>query len=450
MKSVTTHNQDVLKVQRQIKEYITKHNQTKLSLKRSRTEYHCNHSLNYKNESDLIDISTLNDIVTIDNEQSIALIEPLITMKSCCIKLLQQGLTLPVVPELPGITLGGAIIGLGGESSSHRYGAVHDCCVAYEVLLGDGTLLTVDAENEFSDLFYALPGSYGSIALLVGVWIKIIPAKPYVLLTVKRDTDTTSYINCLQSSIEKFEFLEGITYSNNFSATICGDLVAKKPLNIPFYSMQYYWCPWYYRYVEKSIKDKENVQFSMRLIDYYFRHNKSVFWLLRYKTSDHLLTRYLAGWFYDLDIVRRQSVKKSVDEKEQVRIIQDVVVPFSNLATMLHEISRSVNVYPLWFMPIVNRRKPYLFWSNAVADEEYFCDIGIYGRYGIANINPIEANREIERKTQACKGIKILFARCYYTEDQLWSIFNKDHYNKIRNKYVADKYFHDIYKKISS
>lgn len=450
MKNLENHHKDILNVQQQIKNYIHNHKNSKLAIKRSKYEYHCNHSLNYKNYSKLIDISTLNEIVIIDKKKSIALIEPLITMKSCCKKLLSQGLTLPVVPELPGITLGGAIIGLGGESSSHKYGSVHDCCIAYEVLLGDGTLLTINAKNEFSDLFYALPGSYGSLALLVGVWIKIIPAKPYVLLTIHRDSNTNDYISRLQNKLAKCEFIEGISYSDNLLTTICGDMVAEKSLHAPLYSMKHYWCPWYYRYIEKKIKNQESINFYMRLTDYYFRHNKSVFWLLRYKTSDHLLMRYLFGWFYDLDIVRKQSAKKSVDEKEQSRIIQDVVVPFSHLAATLKDISGIVNVYPLWLMPIVNLRKPYLFWSDAVADEPYFCDVGIYGRYGIEKIDPIKANQEIERITRAHKGIKILFARCYYTEEQFWSIFDQNHYEKIRKKYNADKYFHNIYKKISS
>ena len=46
-----------------------------------------------------------------------------------------------VVPQLKTITLGGAVAGVGIESSSHRYGLVHDTMLELDVLLGDGRVV---------------------------------------------------------------------------------------------------------------------------------------------------------------------------------------------------------------------------------------------------------------------------------------------------------------------
>lgn len=53
--------------------------------------------------------------------------------------LLPQGFIPPVVPEVDSVTVGGAIAGLVMESSSFRYGFLHNAVVAMEALrCGDG------------------------------------------------------------------------------------------------------------------------------------------------------------------------------------------------------------------------------------------------------------------------------------------------------------------------
>ena len=76
---------------------------------------------------------------------------------------LAQGVMPAVVPQLKTITLGGAVAGVGIESSSWRYGLVHDTMLELDVLLGDGRVVTCTAENEHSDLFFGFPNSYGTL-----------------------------------------------------------------------------------------------------------------------------------------------------------------------------------------------------------------------------------------------------------------------------------------------
>ena len=82
---------------------------------------------------------------------------------------LAHGVMPAVVPQLKTITLGGAVAGVGIESSSHRHGLVHDTMLELEVLLGDGRIVTATPDNEHADLFFGFPNSYGTLGYALRV-----------------------------------------------------------------------------------------------------------------------------------------------------------------------------------------------------------------------------------------------------------------------------------------
>src|SRR5687767_12081814 len=96
---------------------------------------------------------------------------------------LAQGVMPAVVPQLKTITLGGAVAGVGIESSSHRHGLVHDTMLELDVLLGDGRVVGCTPGNAHADLFHGFPNSYGTLGYALRVKAKTIPVKPYVRLT---------------------------------------------------------------------------------------------------------------------------------------------------------------------------------------------------------------------------------------------------------------------------
>ena len=55
--------------------------------------------------------------------------------------------------------MGGSLQGLAAESSSYKYGFVHDAIIGFEAVLTDGSVLWCSAESN-SDLFYSLPGMF--------------------------------------------------------------------------------------------------------------------------------------------------------------------------------------------------------------------------------------------------------------------------------------------------
>ncbi|CAL5337269.1 unnamed protein product [Camellia sinensis] len=122
-----------------------------------------------------VDLSAFRNILAIDSERMIARVEPLVNMGQITRVTVPMNLALAVVAELDDLTVGGLINGYGIEGSSHIYGLFADTVVAYEIVLADGQVVRATKDNEYCDLFYAIPWSQGTLGLLVSAEIKLIP-----------------------------------------------------------------------------------------------------------------------------------------------------------------------------------------------------------------------------------------------------------------------------------
>ncbi len=67
------------------------------------------------------------------------------------------GLAPFVVPQLKTITLGGAVTGLGIESTSFRNGLPHESVLEMDILTGSGEIVTATPDGEHADLFRGFP-----------------------------------------------------------------------------------------------------------------------------------------------------------------------------------------------------------------------------------------------------------------------------------------------------
>src|ERR1700742_1423618 len=97
------------------------------------------------------------------------------------IKTLKHGLVPPVVPEFPGITVGGGFAGTAGESSSFRHGFFDKAVVWLEVVLADGEVVTA-SPTEREDLFRGMAGTFGTLGVVTLFEVRLIPAKEFVEL----------------------------------------------------------------------------------------------------------------------------------------------------------------------------------------------------------------------------------------------------------------------------
>ena len=123
-----------------------------------------------------LDVRGFNQVLRISDGAVEA--EGMIPYENLAAACLQRGVMPAVVPQLKTITLGGAVAGVGIESSSHRQGLVHDTMLELDVLLGDGSIVNCSAHNAHSDLFFGFPNSYGTLGYALRVKAKTLPVRP--------------------------------------------------------------------------------------------------------------------------------------------------------------------------------------------------------------------------------------------------------------------------------
>src|SRR5260370_10739320 len=85
-----------------------------------------------------------------------------------------------VVPQLKTITLGGAVPGLGTESSSARRGMPHESVTEMEILPGDGRVVPAADGNSHHALYRGFPNSYGTLGYALSLTIELEPVLPFV------------------------------------------------------------------------------------------------------------------------------------------------------------------------------------------------------------------------------------------------------------------------------
>lgn len=127
----------------------------------------------------MLDISSLSHVVDINASTKTALMEPNVSTEHLAYLTLTYGL---LIPEFPAITLGGAIAGTAGESSSFKYGFVSENVISMELVLANGEV-TRASRDQNSHSFDGVAGTFGSVAIMTLLEIQLVEAKDHVNLT---------------------------------------------------------------------------------------------------------------------------------------------------------------------------------------------------------------------------------------------------------------------------
>ena len=78
-------------------------------------------------------------------------------------------------------------------------------CKSYEIVTADGSVITC-SESENSDLFYAVPWSYGTLGFLVAAEIQIVPCKRFIKLDYYPSHSLEETVQVYQSISSKYVF----------------------------------------------------------------------------------------------------------------------------------------------------------------------------------------------------------------------------------------------------
>ena len=422
----------------------------KITLQRNSS---CCFSDKYKTNTTQIDVSKLNNIIEVNLNEKYVVVEPNVSMEEITDYLLNlkpNPHMLPVTPEFKHITIGGAVNGLGIESSSCKYGLFEKTILKYEIVLTNGEIITATSQNEYQDLFYALPGSYGTLGIITKVYLKIIPTEKYVRVKYKIYNSTKDVEYVFKNSND--EFIEGLVFPDKTLVSIA------EPVKINYYdwffntkSFNYFFSKWYYNHVKEiSNTYKEHIEY-IATKDYLFRWDRGAFWFASNRLECNLFNRIFYGSELTSKKLYERAKKKNVFEREKHKVVQDLLVPLENMSNLIEEVKDITNIYPLWLCPIRT------FWEEKEEsifslpnNGKLYVDVGVYGGWEKTEHNFLYKNQTIEKKLWKNGGIKFLCNMNYYEKDLFWKIYDKTKYDLVKAKYDNKNNLLNIYDKTCS
>ena len=411
----------------------------------------------------IVDTSHLNHILKIDRLHHTAFCEPNVSMEQLFRESIKVGMVPQVVMEFPGITVGGGFGGTSGESSSFKHGFFENTVKSIEIVLADGQVIKA-SKTERADLLQAAAGSFGTFGITTLLEVQLMPAKPYVELDVLPVNSVTTAITELEKSTnERFkihDYIDGIVFSKNLAVVMMGRLVDAVDPNLP---MKHFTRPkddWFYRYIETRLEADRTSSFKITipLKDYLFRYDRGAFWGGKWAFKYFMVpfTRFTRYLFDDLMHTKVMYHALHKSNLANQNIVQDIGFPASTTENFINYLDQVFGFYPLWLCPLkkANPNMPLRpRTGSAVGDQalntELIINVGLWGPGPTNQQSFVKANRQIEKKTRELHGVKCLYARAYYTEEEFWQVYDKNWYDEMRKKYNATA-LPTVYEKVKS
>jgi FAD/FMN-containing dehydrogenase len=194
-----------------------------------------------------VDISMLNNILSIDESTKTAVVEPNVHMDKLLRATLARGMVPPVVMEFPGITVGGGFSGSAGESSSFRYGSFDETVKAVEIVLANGDIVKA-SPTENPDLFRGAAGAAGTLGIVTKLELSLIPAARFVKLTYHRYSTVGDTLLAVRRATEDPEndFVDGIIFSKTLGLVMTGKFTDELPPSTTPQTFSGAWDPWFF------------------------------------------------------------------------------------------------------------------------------------------------------------------------------------------------------------
>src|SRR5581483_10503540 len=163
-----------------------------------------------------IDVRGFDRALAIDTDRMIGEVEGMTTYDDFVAASLECDCLPTVVPQLKTITVGGAVSGIGIESSSFRFGLVHETVTEIDVLLADGSVVTC-SRTQHPDLFFGFPNSYGTLGYALRVAVKLIPAKRFVHLRHERFASARPFFERIAEKCAGggVDYLDGVVFGSS-------------------------------------------------------------------------------------------------------------------------------------------------------------------------------------------------------------------------------------------
>jgi FAD/FMN-containing dehydrogenase len=401
-------------------------------------------------QSATLDVRYLNQVIHVDVHKRTLDVEGMTTYEDVIAATLQHNLAPAIVPELKTITVGGVYAGIGVETTSFRYGFMHETVIEADILTGTGEVITC-SRTKNSDLFFGFPNSYGSLGYALRIKVQLFPTEPFVKLTRKTYTNARSFIDGLSRLAKKarnshdIDFIEGTGVAPNVYVISVGSFVDSAP-----YTRDLYKTP-FYRSIGTDAED------YMTTHDYFFRYDPDWFWCSRIFGMENALVRVLtpksamrsdkyyrlAGLSGRLPGVKH--LRKLLWRREA--LVQDIEAPTEKALEFVEWFDREIGMKPYLVAPIQQFRNEH-YPLSPIKPGKQFMNIGFYAPHK-TNKPDLHFTRRIHEKALAMGVRKMLYSVTTWTEEEFWQIFERAPYEKLKKKYDPHGTFKGIYEKIS-
>ena len=386
-----------------------------------------------------IDVRSFHHVLHVDTSNRVADVEGMTTYEELADETLKYGLLPTVVPQLKTITIGGAISGIGIESSSFKYGLVHETVEEMEILLGDGRTIVCSATQN-PDLFYGFPNSYGTLGYVLRLKVKLIPAKKYVKLTHTRFSDPAKYFPQIEAQCRssRSDYIDGVVFDGGEMYIIAGEFTDDAPFVSDYTHRNIFY---------QSIRRREVDYLTAR--DYVWRWDTDWFWCSKHFYVQHPVVRLLAT----KSLLNSKTYQRIMRLSHKVKpesatesVIQDVDIPIEHTVEFLEFLLRQIGVLPIWICPFRSYDSGVIYDLYALDPKKLYVNFGFWDTVPTTKPDGYY-NKLIEAQALALKGKKGLYSTAYYDEETFWQIYNRPAYEALKRKYDPGRCFKDLYEK---
>ena len=409
-----------------------------------------------------LDVSGLGGVIGIDPAGRTADVQGMCTYEHLVEETLRHGLIPYVVPQLKTITLGGAVTGLGIESTSFRNGLPHESVLEMDVFTGSGEVVTArrptpGADNEHADLFRTFPNSYGSLGYATRLRIRLEPVPAYAALRHVRFHEADKLAAAIAEIVEHREWegvrvdgLDGVAFEpGEYYLTLATWTSERSQEPSDYTGQQVYF---------RSIQQRETDLLTMH--DYLWRWDTDWFWCSgAFGAQDPRIRRFWPRRWRRSDVYmrllgldRRFGIADRLDRRagrpQRERVIQDVEVPVERLGEFLDWFDAEVGMRPVWLCPLVAHAD----WpSYPLKPGHTYVNAGFWGTVHVGPDAPdAPRNRAIEATVHDLDGHKSLYSDSFYDKDTFDRLYDGPNLAAVKHRYDPDDRFISLYEKAVS
>jgi FAD/FMN-containing dehydrogenase len=402
-----------------------------------------------------LDVSGLDGVIAIDTAARTADVQGMCTYEDLVDATLPHHLIPLVVPQLRTITLGGAVTGLGIESTSFRSGLPHESVLEMDVFTGAGEVVTCRPGD---DLFDAFPNSYGSLGYATRLQIELEAVPDHVALrhlrfddagllakTVVEITDSRSYDGTRVDGLDGVAFAPGEYYLTLATWTDRGGATSD-------YAGQQV----YYKSVQQRAASGSGTDL-LTTYDYLWRWDTDWFWCSGAFGAQHPVVRRIwpRRWRRSdvyhklLGLDRRFSIADRLDRRAgrplRERVIQDVEVPVERLPEFLEWFDDAVGMRPVWLCPCKAERD----WPTyPLKPGALYVNVGFWGTVHVGPEAPEgPLNRAIETRVHELGGHKSLYSEAFYDRDTFDELYDGANLAAVKRRYDPQDRLTSLYDK---